>query len=110
MTPLRSRMLEELQLRNLSEQTAHTYVTSVERYAHYFGKSPQKLGPGHVSEYLLHLIRDNKAVPNTVLVNRAALRRIGDREAKLGTSLGSSYVRTKPPLRFRLEILDRVYV
>jgi integrase/recombinase XerD len=74
MTPLRSRMLEELQLRNLSEQTAHTYVTSVERYAHYFGKSPQKLGPEHVREYLLHLIRDNKALPNTVLVNRAALR------------------------------------
>ncbi|HEX4170626.1 MAG TPA: site-specific integrase [Bryobacteraceae bacterium] len=74
MTPLRSRMLGELQLRNLSEQTARTYVASVERYAHYFGKSPQKLGPEHVREYLLHLIRDNKAMPNTVLVNRAALR------------------------------------
>jgi integrase/recombinase XerD len=74
MTPLRSRMLGELQLRNLSEQTAHTYVASVERYARYFGKSPQKLGPEHVREYLLHLIEDNKVMTNTVLVNRAALR------------------------------------
>ncbi|MFZ0593341.1 MAG: site-specific integrase [Bryobacteraceae bacterium] len=74
MTPLRSRMLGELQLRNLSDQTAHTYVASVERYARYFGKSPQKLGPEHVREYLLHLIDDNKVVTNTVLVNRAALR------------------------------------
>jgi hypothetical protein len=49
-------------------------VTSVERYARYFGKSPQKLGPEHVREYLLHLIRDNNATTNTVLVNRAALR------------------------------------
>jgi integrase/recombinase XerD len=74
MTPLRSRMLEELQLRNLSEITAHTYVSSVERYARYFNKSPQKLGAEHVREYLLHLMHDNKAMPSTVLVNRAALR------------------------------------
>jgi site-specific recombinase XerD len=67
-------MLGELQLRNLSEQTARTYVASVERYARYFGKSPHKLGPEHVREYLLHLIQDNEAMPNTVLVNRAALR------------------------------------
>jgi integrase/recombinase XerD len=74
MTPLRSRMLEEIQLRNLSEITAHTYVSSVERYARYFNKSPQKLGAEHVREYLLHLMRDNKAKPSTVQVNRAALR------------------------------------
>jgi integrase/recombinase XerD len=73
MTPLRSRMLEELQLRNLSTHTAHAYVPAVERFAGYFDQSPQKLGPEHVREYLLHLIRDNKAMPSTVLVNRAAL-------------------------------------
>jgi integrase/recombinase XerD len=74
MTPLRSRMLEELQLRNLSTHTADAYVAAVERFARYFDTSPQKLGPEHVREYLLHLIRDNKAMPCTVLVNRAALR------------------------------------
>jgi integrase/recombinase XerD len=74
MTPLRSRMLEELQLRNLSAHTTQAYVAAVERFARYFDQSPQKLGPEHVREYLLHLIRDNKAMPSTVLVNRAALR------------------------------------
>jgi site-specific recombinase XerD len=49
-------------------------VSSVERYARYFNKSPQKLGAEHVREYLLHLMYDNKAMPSTVLVNRAALR------------------------------------
>jgi integrase/recombinase XerD len=74
MTPLRSRTQEELQLRNLSRQTADAYMAAVVRFARYFDQSPQKLGPEHVREYLLHLIRDNQAMPSTVLVNRAALR------------------------------------
>src|ERR1035441_4292575 len=48
MTPLRQRMLEELQLRNLSETTIHTYLRLVERFAKHFGASPTKLGPEHV--------------------------------------------------------------
>jgi site-specific recombinase XerD len=67
-------MLEELQLRNLSRQTADAYIAAVGRFARYFDQSPQRLGPEHVREYLLHLIRDNQAMPSTVLVNRAALR------------------------------------
>jgi integrase/recombinase XerD len=74
MTPLRTRMTEELQLRNLSPVTAGTYLRAVERFAKFFHRSPQNLGAEHVREYLLHLIRDNQAMPSTVLVNRAALR------------------------------------
>jgi hypothetical protein len=74
MTPLRSRMLEELQLRNLSGRTADTYVAAVERFAQHFHQSPLKLGTEQVREYLLHLVRDHQAKPSTVLVNRAALR------------------------------------
>jgi integrase/recombinase XerD len=71
MTPLRSRMLDELQLRNLSRHAAHAYVAAVERFAKYFNKSPQRLGPEHVREYLVHLVRDNQAMPSAVLVNHA---------------------------------------
>jgi integrase/recombinase XerD len=74
MTPLRKRMTEELQLRNLSPVTAGTYLSAVERFAKFFHRSPQNLGAEHIREYLLHLIRDNQAMPSTVLVNRAALR------------------------------------
>jgi integrase/recombinase XerD len=74
MTPLRKRMLEELQLRNLSPKTAHTYIRSVERFARYFNQSPARLGAEHVREYLVHLIQDRKVVANTLLVNRAALK------------------------------------
>jgi site-specific recombinase XerD len=67
-------MLEELQLRNLSPKTAHTYIRSVERFARYFNQSPARLEAEHVREYLLHLIQDRKVVANTLLVNRAALK------------------------------------
>jgi hypothetical protein len=51
MTPLRQRILKELQLRNLSETTIHTYLRSVvivERFAKHFGMSPAQLGSDHV--------------------------------------------------------------
>ena len=39
MTPLRKRMLEELQLRNLSTTTTRVYLSAVERYAGFFNRS-----------------------------------------------------------------------
>jgi len=39
MTPLRQRMLEELQRRNYSQATIDSYILSVKESAKYFGKS-----------------------------------------------------------------------
>src|SRR3954451_15593555 len=74
MTPLRKRMTEELQLRNLSATTVLTYVRSVERFAKHFCKSPEQLGAEHVRDYLLYLKNVRKVQTNTILVNRSALR------------------------------------
>ena len=74
MTPLRKRMIEELQLRSLSPVTKETYVRAVERFARYFHRSPEQLGSEQVRDYLLHLANDNHANANTLLLNRAALR------------------------------------
>ena len=74
MTPLRKRMMEELQLRNLSAVTKEKYLSAVERFARYFHRSPERLGPEQVRDYLLHLANDNHANANTLLFNRAALR------------------------------------
>lgn len=74
MTPLRKRMIEELQLRNLCTTTKESYISAVERFARHFNQSPERLGPEKVREYLLHLANDRKVGTNTMLFNRAALR------------------------------------
>jgi site-specific recombinase XerD len=56
MTPLRKRMLEDMQIRNLSPHTIDGYLRYVAQFAKHFGVSPDRLGPEHVRTYLLHLI------------------------------------------------------
>ena len=74
MTPLRQRMMEQLQLRNSSEATIHTYITAVSRFAKHFGQSPNQLGAEQVRAYLLHLMNERHDVWTTIQVNRAALK------------------------------------
>ena len=45
MTPLRQRMLEDMQVRNLSPHTQRAYLEHVARFARHFGRSPAVWGP-----------------------------------------------------------------
>ncbi len=59
MTSLRQRMLEDLQIRGLSENTQRSYLQRISLFAEHFGVSPTKLGREDIREYQLHLIRSN---------------------------------------------------
>ena len=74
MTPLRQRMLDELQRRNYSPSTFRGYILAVKQFAEYFGKSPEKLGAEEVRSFQLHLLQEKKLKPQTVKMRIAALR------------------------------------
>ncbi len=57
MTALRQRMLEDMQMRNLSPHTQEAYIRAVAKFALHFGKSPDQLGREDIRAYLLALIR-----------------------------------------------------
>jgi integrase/recombinase XerD len=74
MTPLRQRMLEELQRLNYSPSTARGYILAVKQLAAHFMRSPEKLGAEELREFQLYLLNERKLTPNTVEIRMAALR------------------------------------
>ena len=44
MEALLNRMREDLRIRNYSPRTVKAYLDWIERFAHYFGRSPAELG------------------------------------------------------------------
>lgn len=74
MTPLRRRMLEELQRRNYSPETTRGYILAVKQFAEYFGRSPEKMGAEEIRRFQLYLRREKKLAPGTVEIRIAALR------------------------------------
>ena len=74
MTPLRQRMLEDMQVRRLSPCTQRTYVETVARFARYFDRSPARLGPEDIRAYQVHLTTERRLAPSSLVVAVSALR------------------------------------
>ena len=60
MTPLRTRMIRELELQRMAAGTVSSYVKSVEELARYYGRSPEKISREEVRSYLHYLITKKK--------------------------------------------------
>jgi len=73
-TPLRQRMLEELQRRNYSSETVRGYIFAVREFAEYYRKSPELLGAEELRRYQVHLLQERKLAPGTVEGRISALR------------------------------------
>jgi site-specific recombinase XerD len=74
MTPLRQRMIEDMQLRNFAPATQRNYIAHVASFARFYGKSPELLDREAVREYLLHLLNERKLSPEGVNQQVAALK------------------------------------
>src|SRR6516225_11840632 len=81
MTPLRQRLIHDMQLRNYSSYTIRGYVAFLAQFARYFRRSPAVLTPEHARQYQLHLL-EKKVSWSTYNQSVCALRFL------YGTTLG----------------------
>ena len=74
MTPLRQRMIEDMQVRNLALNTQRSYLEQVSRFSRHFNKSPEQLGPADIRAYQVYLTNERKLAPSSIVIAVAALR------------------------------------
>jgi site-specific recombinase XerD len=66
MTPLRQRMLDDMQLRNFRPETQRNYIHHVAGFARYFHQSPELLDIEAVRQYQLYLLNERRLSPETI--------------------------------------------
>jgi integrase/recombinase XerD len=74
MTPLRQRMLEDMQLRGLSARTQESYLREVRQLALHFGKSPDVLTDEDLRQYFLYLRNEKQASRSSCTVALCAIK------------------------------------
>lgn len=74
MTPLRKKMIEEMQLRRFSEATQKTYLWAVANLAKYYGISPDKISGSQFRDYCLYLANSRNLSWTSVNTITAAIR------------------------------------
>ena len=67
-SPLRQRMLEDMQLRGLSARTQESYIRAVSQLAQHYHRSPAQLSDEDLRQYFLYLTNEKKlARPTTTI-------------------------------------------
>jgi integrase/recombinase XerD len=74
MTPLRQKLIDEIQLRGFSPHTQDSYVRSVAGLAGFYHRSPDRLQDQEIKDYLLHLLREKKLACSSLIVAVSGLR------------------------------------
>jgi integrase/recombinase XerD len=59
-TALRERMISDMQVRHLSHRTIGTYIYHVAKFAAFFHKAPDELGPEDIRRYQVYLVEEKK--------------------------------------------------
>jgi integrase len=68
MTPLRQRMIEDMQLKGLSASTQEGYLNAVRGIARHYHRSPDELSEEDLRQYFLYLANEKKVARSTATV------------------------------------------
>ena len=74
MTPLRRRLLEDMGIRNLADNTQAAYLQQIIAYSNHFHRPPEELGPEAVRAYQVYLTETRRLSPSSISVATGALR------------------------------------
>ena len=74
MTPLRQRMIDDMQLRGLSARTQEAYVTAVRQLAQHYRRSPDRITEEELRQYFLYLANEKKVARATATITLCAVR------------------------------------
>jgi site-specific recombinase XerD len=74
MTPLRQKLIDEIQLRGFSIHTQDSYLRCVTGLARFYHRSPDQIVDDEIKAYLLHLLRVKKLAVGSIIVAVSALR------------------------------------
>lgn len=74
MTPLRRRMIEDMEIRNLSPNTQLAYLQQVTAFAKYCHCSPAAAGPEQIRAYQVYVTTERNLAPGTLSIIAGALR------------------------------------
>lgn len=74
MTPLRQRMIEDMELEQKPANTQRAYIRNVAALAKFFGKSPDQLDREQIRAYLVYLVQEKKYAPSTYRQVLSSLR------------------------------------
>ena len=103
--PLRQRMLEDMQVRNLSPHTQRAYIENVARFARHFGRSPVELGPEEIRSFQVYLTRERKLAPSSLGIAVCALRSLYKVTLKQPWSFDDLIPAPKKPRRLPVVLL-----
>jgi len=74
MTPLRKRMIEEMQLRGYAERTIEAYLHAVSQLARHYRRSPDRITEEEVRQYLLFLTNEKEVARGTHTISLCGLK------------------------------------
>ncbi len=73
-TPLRQKMIEDMQLHGLAVRTQESYLLAVRQLARHYHKSPDQINEEELREYFLFLKNEKHAARNTCTINLCGIK------------------------------------